>query len=80
MKGKPPENGPTLESVDFLLADKSDQESAKEAIRVAEALAAGVNEAKDLGNTPGNRAVVGHAHDKPALSVHCDGHGLLSNC
>lgn len=54
MKGKPPENGETLESVDLLIADKAEQEVVEDAITISNALNAGINKAKDLGNLPGN--------------------------
>ncbi|MBO6565272.1 MAG: leucyl aminopeptidase [Pseudomonadales bacterium] len=54
MKGKPPENGETLETVELFVADKSDQDVVDDAITISSALCAGINKAKDLGNLPGN--------------------------
>ncbi len=54
MKGKPPENGPDLETVDLFLTDKADQEPVAKAIAEGEALSIGISTARDLGNLPGN--------------------------
>ena len=54
MKGKPPENTDSIESVDLLLDDKSKVETVLSAIAVGSALTAGINSAKTLGNLPGN--------------------------
>jgi leucyl aminopeptidase len=64
MKGKPPENGISLESVDLYVSDKSDLEEINEAIGVASALTIGINLAKDLGNTPGNICHPSYLADK----------------
>jgi len=54
MRGKPPENGMVLETMDLQLPDKEDQDPAVTAIDDAAAVATGINAAKDLGNTPSN--------------------------
>lgn len=54
MKGKPPENPNSIESVDLFLGDKADGEVVTSAISVGNALTAGINSAKTLGNLPGN--------------------------
>jgi len=54
MKGKPPKNGNSIESVDLLIDDKSEFERVLSAIAVGSALTAGINSAKTLGNLPGN--------------------------
>jgi leucyl aminopeptidase len=54
MKGKPPKNGNSIESVDLLIDDKSEFETVLSAIAVGSALTAGINSAKTLGNLPGN--------------------------
>ncbi len=54
MKGKPPENGDSLESIELFVTDKTDQEVVDEAISVTEALTSGIRKARDLGNLPGN--------------------------
>ncbi len=54
MKGKPPANTNSIESVDLLLDDKSELETVLSAIAVGSALTAGINSAKTLGNLPGN--------------------------
>ena len=64
MKGKPPKTGNGLESVDFQLLDKVDQDAVTGAIAIGNALVAGVNSAKDLGNTPGNICTPTYLADK----------------
>lgn len=64
MKGNPPENGNGVESMDFQLTDRSDVETVEEAVRVAGALAKGVNVARDLGNLPGNVCTPSYLADK----------------
>lgn len=54
MKGKPPVNTDSIESVDLLLDDKSKLETVQSAIAVGSALTAGISSAKTLGNLPGN--------------------------
>lgn len=54
MKGKPPENSDSIESVDLFLDDKADIETVTDAIAVGNALTAGINTSKTLGNLPGN--------------------------
>ncbi len=54
MKGKPPVNTVSIESVDLLLDDKSELETVLSAIAVGSALTAGISSAKTLGNLPGN--------------------------
>jgi len=54
MKGKPPVNTDSIESVDLLLDDKSERETILSAIAVGSALTAGISSAKTLGNLPGN--------------------------
>ena len=54
MKGKPPVNTVSIESVDLLLDDKSELETVLNAIAVGNALTAGISSAKTLGNLPGN--------------------------
>jgi leucyl aminopeptidase len=54
MKGKPPVNTDSIESVDLLLDDRSELETVQSAIAVASALTAGISSAKTLGNLPGN--------------------------
>ena len=54
MKGKPPENTDSIESVDLFINDKSKVETVLSAIAVGNALTAGINSAKTLGNLPGN--------------------------
>ena len=54
MKGKPPKNANSIESVDLLIDDKSEFETVLSAIAVGSALTAGINSAKTLGNLPGN--------------------------
>ena len=54
MKGKPPENTDSIESVDLFINDKSKVETVLSAIAVGSALTAGINSAKTLGNLPGN--------------------------
>ena len=54
MKGKPPVNKDSIESVDLLLDDKSKLETVQSAIAVGSALTAGISSAKTLGNLPGN--------------------------
>ncbi len=54
MKGKPPENSDSIESVDLFLGDKADIEAVTSSISVGNALTAGINSAKTLGNLPGN--------------------------
>ena len=54
MKGKPPKNGNSIESVDLLIDDKSEFETVLSAISAGSALTAGINSAKTLGNLPGN--------------------------
>ena len=54
MKGKPPKNRNSIESVDLLIDDKSEFETVLSAIAVGGALTAGINSAKTLGNLPGN--------------------------
>ena len=64
MKGKPPENGSTIEEIVFLTADKAESETIDAAVRVARALTAGVTAAKNLGNTPGNICTPTYLADK----------------
>ena len=54
MKGNPPENTDSIESVDLFTNDKSKVETVLSAIAVGNALTAGINSAKTLGNLPGN--------------------------
>ena len=54
MKGKPPVNTVSIESVDLLLDDKSELETVLNGIAVGNALTAGISSAKTLGNLPGN--------------------------
>ena len=54
MKGKPPVKKDSIESVDLLLADKSEIEAVLGAIAAGSALTAGISSAKTLGNLPGN--------------------------
>ena len=54
MKGKPPKNRNSIESVDLLIDDKSEFETVLSAIAAGSALTAGINSAKTLGNLPGN--------------------------
>ena len=54
MKGKPPVNTDSIESVDLFLDDKSERETVLSAIAVGSALTAGISSAKTLGNLPGN--------------------------
>lgn len=54
MRGTPPANGPTLETVEVLAADRDAAQTASDALTAGSALAAGLNLAKDLGNTPAN--------------------------
>ena len=54
MKGKPPKNANSIESVDLLIDDNSEFETVLSAIAVGSALTAGINSAKTLGNLPGN--------------------------
>ena len=54
MKGKPPVKKDSIESVDLLLADKSELETVLGAIAAGSALTAGISSAKTLGNLPGN--------------------------
>ncbi len=54
MKGNPPENTDSIESVDLFINDKSKVETVLSAIAVGNALTAGINSAKTLGNLPGN--------------------------
>ncbi|MBT6893298.1 MAG: leucyl aminopeptidase, partial [Gammaproteobacteria bacterium] len=54
MKGKPPVNTDSIESVDLLLDNKSELETVLSAIAVGSALTAGISSAKTLGNLPGN--------------------------
>ncbi len=64
MKGKPPENGPTLETVEFFLTDKADTDTVRAAIERGQALALGIAAAKDLSNTPGNVCTPTYIADK----------------
>lgn len=64
MKGKPPENGVDLESVDFHVSNRSEMEKVNGSIDRACALTLGVNTAKDLGNTPGNICTPTYIADK----------------
>ncbi|MBT5155471.1 MAG: leucyl aminopeptidase, partial [Gammaproteobacteria bacterium] len=54
MKGKPPVNTDSIESVDLLLDNKSELETVLSAIAMGSALTAGISSAKTLGNLPGN--------------------------
>ncbi len=54
MKGKEPEPASKPERMDFLLADKGEQNEIREAIRKASALAIGMAAAKDVANAPAN--------------------------
>lgn len=54
MRGKPPENGLALESVDIYLPDPDSQDAANAAIDDGVAVAIGVAAARDLANTPSN--------------------------
>ena len=54
MKGKPPKNVSSIESVDLLIDDKSEFKTVLSAIAAGSALTAGINSAKTLGNLPGN--------------------------
>ncbi len=54
MKGKPPEQEVTLDSVGLQLADREEQDSVEAGIEDGLAVAAGVRVHKDLANTPGN--------------------------
>ena len=54
MKGKPPEKTDAIESVDLLVNDKSELKAVTGAIAVGNALTAGINSSKRLGNLPGN--------------------------
>jgi leucyl aminopeptidase len=54
MKGKPPVNTNSIESVDLLVDNKSELETVLSAIAVGSALTAGISSAKTLGNLPGN--------------------------
>ena len=54
MKGKPPVKKDSIESVDLLLADKSELETVLGAIAAGSALTVGISSAKTLGNLPGN--------------------------
>jgi leucyl aminopeptidase len=54
MKGKPPVNTDSIESVDLLIDDKSELKTVLSAIAVGSALTAGISAAKTLGNLPGN--------------------------
>jgi leucyl aminopeptidase len=54
MKGKPPENADSIESVDLFIDDNADLKTVTGAIAVGNALTAGINSAKTLGNLPGN--------------------------
>ncbi len=54
MKGKPPESPPTIESIDFQLADKADRDEVSASIAQAKALTLGIAAAKDVANTPAN--------------------------
>jgi len=53
MRGKPPEDIHTIESID-LLVDAAHSKEVKKAIKEGSAISAGVDTAKDLGNTPPN--------------------------
>lgn len=53
-RGKAPEESQGLESVDLLIADEADQETATKGVAEGEAVAVGVEIAKTLGNTPSN--------------------------
>ncbi|MGB0693313.1 MAG: leucyl aminopeptidase [Pseudomonadales bacterium] len=53
-RGKPPENGVPLETIEFFVSEKNDQPEAEAGINRGAALASGMKIAKDLGNTPGN--------------------------
>ena len=64
MKGKPPENADAIESVDLFLEDKADLETVTDAIAVGNALTAGINTAKTLGNLPGNICTPTYLADK----------------
>ncbi len=64
MKGKPPENGISLEAIDFHVTNRSETEKLSSTIERAEALALGINAAKDLGNTPGNVCTPTYIADK----------------
>ena len=54
MKGNPPEKTGAIESVDLLVNDKSELKAVIRAIAVGNALTAGINSSKTLGNLPGN--------------------------
>ena len=54
MKGKPPVNTNSIESVDLLVDNKSELETVLSAIAMGSALTAGISSAKTLGNLPGN--------------------------
>jgi leucyl aminopeptidase len=64
MKGKPKDNGAHLDSLDLYVEDKSEVAQVTSAIDRANALTAGINQAKDLGNTPGNICTPGYLADK----------------
>jgi len=64
MKGKPPENSAEPESMELFIADKSDLDTVRGAMTVANALTAGINTAKDLGNLPGNVCTPTYLADK----------------
>ena len=53
-RGKVPEATQRLETVDLLISDKADQDVVTQAIAEGDAVAAGVEIAKTLGNTPSN--------------------------
>lgn len=54
MKGTPPEDTNVTEQIDFLIADKAEQEDLQAAIDSAVALALGIAAHKDVANAPSN--------------------------
>jgi len=53
-KGKKPEKNTQVETIEFSASTRSEQNKLNRSIKAGSALSAGVAEAKDLGNTPGN--------------------------
>lgn len=54
LRGKAPEEGQKLESVDLMISDKADQTTVTQGITEGDAVAIGIEVAKTLGNTPAN--------------------------
>ncbi|MBD3648862.1 MAG: leucyl aminopeptidase [Pseudomonadales bacterium] len=63
MRGKPPENGTALETVDIYLADQEGRDDVNAAIDDGVAVAIGVAAARDLGNMPSNICTASYLAD-----------------